>query len=73
MTNLTADNLRAALALLRWRVEDAAEKANVGKFTVARLLRGENVRQETRDKISAAIEAAGVELFNGDRPGARVR
>lgn len=73
MTTITPDSVRAAMGLLRWGFTDLAKASEVGENTVARFMRGETVRDATRDKLGAAIEAAGVELFNGNRPGARMR
>lgn len=70
---LNSENLRAAMALLRWRVEDTAEHSGVGTNTIARLLRGEPIRESTAAKIMDAVERAGVELLNGSRPGARLK
>jgi len=71
MSDLNPDNLRAAMALLRWTAADLAEHAETSEPTVNRLLAGQNVRESTREKIALAINRAGVELFNGGRPGAR--
>lgn len=73
MADLNADNLRAAMGLLRWSAADVASNAGVSEPTVNRILGGQNVRDETREKVAQAIDGAGVELFNGSRPGARRR
>jgi transcriptional regulator with XRE-family HTH domain len=61
---------RAALGL---GVRDLAELAKVSPDTIARLERGEELRERTVDAIRSALEAAGVEFTNGDQPGVRLR
>lgn len=73
MSDLSPDNLRAAMALLRWTAADLAEHAETSEPTVNRFLAGREVRAETREKIASAVDRAGVDLFNGGRPGARRR
>jgi transcriptional regulator with XRE-family HTH domain len=54
-------------------VIELAEKAKVSTNTITRFERGEPLRERTVDAIRAALEAAGVEFTNGDRPGVRLR
>jgi transcriptional regulator with XRE-family HTH domain len=56
-------------------VRELAEKAKVSPDTIARLERGELLRERTVDAIRSAIEAAGVEFIpeNGGGPGVRLR
>ena len=63
---------RVALAL---GVRELAEAAKVSPDTVARLERGEVLKERTVDAIRAALEAAGVEFIpeNGGGPGVRLR
>ncbi|HUF85811.1 MAG TPA: helix-turn-helix transcriptional regulator [Thermohalobaculum sp.] len=61
---------RAALGL---GVRDLARLAGVSPDTVARLERGEELKERTLEAIRQALEAAGVEFTNGDRPGVRMR
>jgi hypothetical protein len=63
---------RAALDL---GVRELAALAKVSPDTVARLERGELLRQRTIDAVSAALEAAGVIFVeeNGEGPGVRLR
>jgi len=61
---------RAALGL---GVRELAEMAKVSPDTIARLERGEQLRERTVDAIRAALEAAGVEFTNGEQPGVRLR
>ena len=63
---------RTALGL---GVRDLAEMAKVSPDTVARLERGEALKERTVDAIRATLESAGV-LFietNGEGPGVRLR
>jgi transcriptional regulator with XRE-family HTH domain len=61
---------RAALGL---GVRDLADLAKVSPDTVARLERGEELRERTVDALRAALEAAGVEFTNGGQPGVRMK
>ena len=63
---------RAALGL---GVREIADKARVSPDTIARLERGEPLRDRTVDSIRSALEAAGVEFIaeNGGGPGVRLR
>jgi transcriptional regulator with XRE-family HTH domain len=61
---------RAALGL---GVRDLAKKAEVSPDTVARLERGEQLKESTIAAIRAALEAGGVEFTNGKRPGVRLK
>lgn len=63
---------RAALGL---GVRELAELAKVSPDTIARLERGEELRERTVDAIRAALEVAGVEFIpeNGGGAGVRLR
>jgi transcriptional regulator with XRE-family HTH domain len=63
---------RAALGL---GVRELAELAKVSPDTIARLERGETLRDRTVEDIKRALEAAGVEFIveNGGGPGVRLR
>jgi transcriptional regulator with XRE-family HTH domain len=61
---------RAALGL---GVRELAELAKVSPDTIARLERGEALRDRTVEDIKRALEAAGVEFTNGDQPGVKLR
>ena len=56
-------------------VRDLAKLAKVSPDTVARLERGEELRESTIAAIRAALESAGVIFIdeNGDGPGVRLR
>ncbi|HEX3860819.1 MAG TPA: helix-turn-helix transcriptional regulator [Stellaceae bacterium] len=58
-----------ARAALGWGVRDLAREAKVSTDTVARLERGEELKERTLDAITNTFEAAGVEFLpdNGVR------
>ena len=70
---LNGSSCRAARALLRWSSADLVERANVSPNTVAKIEADEVVRPSTLARIQAALEAAGVDILNGNSPGARLR
>ena len=51
----------------------SARPLKVSTDTIARLERGEELRERTLDAIHAALETAGVEFTNGDAPGVKLR
>ena len=61
---------RAALGL---GVRELADQAKVSPDTIARLERGEALRERTVDAIRAALESAGVEFITENGGGAGVR
>lgn len=48
-------------------------RARVSPYTVAKIEAGEEVRASVLAKVQATFEAHGVEILNGDAPGARLR
>ncbi len=72
---LTADQIRAARAMLRWSARELAVRSSVHLTTIQRMegqhdvLRG---RIATLQKVQAALEAAGVEFTELKRGGAGV-
>ena len=66
---------KMARTALNLGVRDLAKLAQVSPDTVARLERGEELRERTVDTIRAALEAAGVEFIaeNGGGVGVRLR
>jgi transcriptional regulator with XRE-family HTH domain len=77
-TSLTAGQMRAARALLRWSAADLAEKSDLGIATVQRAEASDGVPSMTRANMAAirrALEAAGVEFIaeNGGGAGVRLR
>jgi len=70
---MNAVQCKMARAAVGIGVRELAAAAKVSPDTVARLERGEQLRERTVDAIRAALEAAGVEFTNGDQPGVRLR
>jgi transcriptional regulator with XRE-family HTH domain len=64
---------RMARAALRLGVRDLATMAKVATATVWRLEAGEPLKPRTIEAIQHALEKAGVEFTNGDKPGVRVK
>jgi transcriptional regulator with XRE-family HTH domain len=69
----TADQLRAARALLRWTMEDLAARSKVSVRTISRCESGEGVPlvgTRTLLRLLHAFEAAGIEFsHNAGRSG----
>jgi transcriptional regulator with XRE-family HTH domain len=73
---ISAEQCRAARALLDWSQSELADKAGVGIVTVRQLEAGAHKpRRATLDVIQRALEDAGVEFIeeNGGGPGVRLR
>jgi transcriptional regulator with XRE-family HTH domain len=75
---ITAEQIRAARALLRWSAGDLAKASGVGHSTIRRMEIAEGVPAATTKNLAAiqrALEAAGVEFIpeNGGGPGVRLR
>ena len=72
---MIASQCRMARAALGLGVRELAALAKVSPNTIARLERGEDLRERTIDDIRAALETAGVEFIpeNGGGPGVRLR
>jgi transcriptional regulator with XRE-family HTH domain len=63
---------RMARAALGLGVRDLAAAAKVSVDTIARFERGDELKERTIEALQRALEAAGVEFTNGDRPGVRL-
>jgi transcriptional regulator with XRE-family HTH domain len=70
---LKAVQSKMARAALGLGVRELAELAKVSPDTIARLERGEALRDRTVEDIKRALEAAGVEFTNGEEPGVKLR
>ena len=70
---MNATQCKMARAATGLGVRDLAKLADVSPDTVARLERGENLKQATVDSIRAALESAGVEFIPENGGGAGVR
>jgi transcriptional regulator with XRE-family HTH domain len=63
---------RMARAALGLGVRELAAAAKVSTDTIARFERGDELKERTIDALQRALEAAGVEFTNGDKPGVRL-
>jgi transcriptional regulator with XRE-family HTH domain len=63
---------RMARAALGLGVRELAAAAKVSIDTVARFERGDELKERTIEALQRALEAAGVEFNNGDKPGVRL-
>jgi transcriptional regulator with XRE-family HTH domain len=70
----TIEQIKAARALIGWSQEDLAMHSGVSMPTVKRLESRSKLRvsEEARLKMEAALESAGIEFTNGDKPGLRL-
>lgn len=73
MARLTPPACRAARALLGWSMRDLKDKAGVALATVQAIEAGGDFRASTGDKIMDAFAEHGVDILNGDAPGARMK
>jgi transcriptional regulator with XRE-family HTH domain len=62
-----------ARAALGWGVRDLAREAGVSADTVARLERGEQLKDRTIEILKGVFEAAGIEFIAENGGGAGVR
>ncbi len=74
---MTAEQLRAARALIRWSQKELAAASDVSEPTIRRLEAMEGAlsgNSRTLDALQKALEAAGVEFIqaNGGGPGVRL-
>ena len=75
---VTTRQIKAARALLAWSQADLADRSGISEPTIARLESADGElggREDTAQKLRAAIEAAGVEFVdeNGGGPGVRLK
>lgn len=72
---LSAVQSKMARAATGLGVRDLAQKAGVSPDTIARLERGEELKESTVANIRATLEVAGVEFIpeNGGGAGVRLR
>jgi transcriptional regulator with XRE-family HTH domain len=69
---MKAIQLRMARAAIGWGVRELAARAGVVANTVTRIENGADAKQSTMDALQRALEAAGIEFTNGERPGVRL-
>jgi predicted transcriptional regulator len=73
---ITSEQVRAARALIRWEQRNLAETSKVSLPSIKRLETTPgalSAQPRTIEAIRPALEAAGIEFTNGDRPGVRLR
>lgn len=71
---ITAAQLRAARALLRWTLKELSERSRVSVDSITRYeTELATPRRATLMAIRQAFEAAGVEFLNSDAPGVRIK
>jgi predicted transcriptional regulator len=62
-----------ARAALRIGVLELAAMAKVATGTITRLEAGEVLKPRTVEAVQHALEKAGIEFIDGDKPGVRVK
>jgi transcriptional regulator with XRE-family HTH domain len=62
-----------ARAALQIGIRDLAKLARVAASTISRFEAGETLQPRTVEAIQHALERAGVEFTNGDKPGVRMK
>lgn len=72
-SNLSPPACRAARALLGWSLDDLAERVGISRDSISRFEGGRPMRDGNRRTIAEVFGAHGVEILNGDAPGARMR
>jgi transcriptional regulator with XRE-family HTH domain len=75
---ITAEQIRAARALLRWSAQDLADRSGIGFRTVQRFEAESGIpgsRSKNLEAITRTLETAGVVFIdqNGGGPGVRLK
>ena len=71
---LTGPHCAAARAILRMTQADLHQAAGVAEKTIRDFEAGHRYpRRETIEKLRQAFEWRGIEFYNGDEPGVRLR
>ena len=76
MIAITAAQVRAARAMVKWTQQDLARASGVSLPTIKRMEASDGPIRGITDnvwKVQRALEAAGVEFTNDDAPGIRLR
>jgi hypothetical protein len=76
LRQITGLQIKAARGFLRWRAEDLAKHSKLGVATIRRAEAVDGPVKMTPANIETIIrtlEAAGIELTNGDAPGVRMK
>lgn len=59
---MTPTQSKMARVGLKWTTDDLAEKASVGRMTVARFERGDSVAESSVNKMRDALASAGADF-----------
>ena len=70
---ISGTQCRMARAALRISVRELASMAKVATDTIARLEADKELKPRTVEAIQHALEKAGVEFTNGNKPGVRLK
>jgi transcriptional regulator with XRE-family HTH domain len=71
---ITPAQVRAGRALIDWSTTRLASRANTSSYTLRLFERGKvDLSAPQIDAIRQALEAAGVEFTDGEKPGVRLR
>jgi len=73
---LSGKHIRAARGLVGWTQRELARRANVGLGTIRRMEDADgpvSARTENIISVTVALQKAGVEFLNDDRPGVRMK
>jgi predicted transcriptional regulator len=70
---INAKQCRMARAALQISVRELAAMAKVAPDTIVRLEAGKRLKPRTVEAVQQALEKAGIEFIDGDKPGVRVK
>jgi transcriptional regulator with XRE-family HTH domain len=73
---ITGIHIRAARAILRWSAEELAKRTKLGITTIRRAEAADGpvpLTVANAETIIRTLEAAGIDLINGDAPGVRLK
>lgn len=73
LPKLTPEACRAARALLMLTTHELAARLSVSPTTINKFETGGDLRASTAARIVQGFAVLGVEILNGDSPGARLR
>jgi len=69
---INAKQCRMARAALQISVRELATMAKVAPDTIVRLEAGKRLKPRTVEAVQQALEKAGIEFIDGNKPGVRV-
>jgi transcriptional regulator with XRE-family HTH domain len=73
MVNLTPEACRAARGLLDLSARELAERSGISAETIIKFENGRPMRESNKARLVELFALAGVEILNGNAPGARRR